>query len=299
MTVITVTTVGLGEVRKLEAPGQVFTIVLIVCGVGTWAYAVGTFSRLLIEGEIRGFITRKRLKRMLTSITNHTILCGYGRIGRIVAQELAQAGTSIVVIERSPAAAQELERAGYLYMIGDATQEDVLRTAGIEKARCLISALGTDASNVYTVLIARDLNPRLYIVGRSEDETAEDKILRAGADKVISPYLIGAHSLVQAAVRPHVLNFIEVATSTRSVELSIEEIAVPDRSPLVGETLMGAKVRERFGIIVVGSRTREDNMIFNPPADYPIRAGEVLIAMGKRENLNELRRAVTGAAASA
>jgi voltage-gated potassium channel len=170
----------------------------------------------------------------------------------------------------------------------------VLRTAGIEKARCLISALGTDASNVYTVLIARDLNPRLYIVGRSEDETAEDKILRAGADKVISPYLIGAHGLVQAAIRPHVLNFIEVATSTTSMELAIEEISVPEDSPLSGETLLSAKVRDRFGIIVVGSRTRDEDMIFNPPADYPIQGGEVLIAMGKRESLQTLREAVTG-----
>jgi len=295
MTVISVTTVGLTEVRKPSDWGRLFTIVLIVCGVATWAYAVGSFSRLLVEGEIRVYLMRRKLRKMIHKISHHTILCGYGRIGQIAADELAQEKMPFVVIEKDPTREEELEAAGHLYVIGDATQEETLRTAGIDKARCLISALGTDASNVYTILIARDLNPRLYIVGRSEDETAEDKMLRAGADKVISPYHIGAVSLVQAAVRPHVLNFIEVATSTASVELAIEEIAVPEDSPLAGQTLMGAKLRDRFGVIVVGSRTRNQEMIFNPPADYRIRVGEVLIAMGKRESLKALREAITGA----
>jgi len=294
MTVITVTTVGLGEVRTLGGSGRIFTIILVVLGVAVWAYALGSFSQLLIEGELRNYFLRRRLRSMISGMENHTILCGFGRIGQIVASELAREKIPFVVIEKEPALEEQLKHAGYMYIIGDATEEEVLKAAGIEKARCLISALGTDASNVYTVLIARDLNPRLYIVGRSEDETAEDKILRAGADKVISPYLIGAHSLAQAAVRPHVLNFIEVATSTTNVELAIEEIPVPDDSPLAGQTLVGAHLRDRFGIIVVGSKTKSQDMIFNPPGDYVITPGEVLIAMGKRESLQALREALTG-----
>ncbi len=296
MTVITVTTVGLREVRTLSGPGRIFTILLVVLGVATWAYALGSFSQLLIEGELRNYFVRRKLRSMIAKLENHTILCGFGRIGQIVATELSREKIPFVVVERDGSLEEQLKHAGYFYIIGDATEEEVLRAAGIENARCLISALGTDASNVYTVLIARDLNPRLYIVGRSEDETAEDKILRAGADKVISPYLIGAHSLVQAAVRPHVLNFIEVATSTTNVELAIEEIPVPEDSPLVGQTLVGARLRDRFGIIVVGSRTRSQDMIFNPPSDYVIRPGEVLIAMGKRESLQALREALAGKA---
>jgi voltage-gated potassium channel len=294
ITVITVTTVGLWEVKELSPPGRIFTIVLVVCGVGTWAYVLGSFSRLLIEGEVRTFIAERRHRRMIRSMKDHTILCGFGRIGRIVAGELAQAKNPLVVIEKEGELLEELNRMGILSIKGDATEEEVLTAAGIQQARCLISALGTDASNVYTVLIARDLNPRLYIIGRSEDETAEDKILRAGADKVISPYRIGAQSLVHAAIRPHALNFIEVATSTTSVELTLEEIAVPESSPLVGETLKGAKLRERFGVIVVGSRTKSQEMIFNPPADYAMRGGEVLIVLGKKESLTALRRAAAG-----
>lgn len=294
MTVITITTVGLREVHELSPGGRVFTIFVVVGGVGTWAYAISSFSQLVVEGEIKTYFLRKRLRKMINKFSDHVLLCGYGRIGSIVAQELLHEKAPFVIIEKNQRLKADLERAGYFFLMGDATQEEVLRTAGIERARCLISALGSDASNVYTTLIARDLNPRLYIIGRSEDETAEDKILRAGADKVISPYQIGARGLAQAATRPHVLNFIEIATSRASMELILEEILVPENSSLAGQTLMGAKVRDRFGIIVIGSRTQDQDMIFNPPADYQIQPGEVLIATGPRESLSLFREAVCG-----
>jgi len=293
MTIITITTVGLQEVKKLSPEGRVFTIFVIVAGVSTWAYAVSVFSRLIIEGDIKKFFINKRLKKMIRKLSDHTILCGFGRIGQIVAREFEIEKTPFLVIEKNPRREDELKQKGYLHIIGDATDEAVLKSAGIENAKCMLSVLGTDASNVYAILIARDLNARLYIVGRSEDTTSEDNIIRAGADKVISPYRIGARGLAQAATRPHILNFIEVATSTRNMELAIEEILVPGKSPLLDQTLLSANIRGKFGVFIIGSKNRNQEMIFNPPADYPIKAGEVLIAMGKRESLTELRKAIS------
>jgi len=294
MTIITISTVGLGEVRQLTQGGKVFTIFIIIAGVSIWAYALSAFSQLLIEGEVSKYFTLKRAKKMISKLTDHTILCGFGRIGQIAARELYNEKTPFLVIENNPTYTEDLKEKNYLHLIGDATNEDVLKNAGIDNARCLLSALGTDASNVYTVLIARELNPKLYIVGRSEDANAESNIIRAGADHVISPYRIGARSLAQAAIKPHVLNFIEVATSQSSMELAIEEITVPGKSPLAGQTLLSAKIRERFGVIVVGSKTRNQDMIFNPPADYKIIPGEVLIAIGKQDHLSGLRKAIRG-----
>ncbi len=289
MTVITVTTVGLTEVRELSTWGRLFTVLLIIIGVGIWAYILASFSELLVEGELREYFSTRKLKKMINRVSDHTILCGYGRIGCIVAHELAGGNRPFLIIEKDPSMQEEFEKSGYLYLIGDATNEEVLKEAGIHEARCLISALGSDADNVYTVLIARDLNPRLYIVGRGEDEMSEDKIIRAGADKVISPYLVGARGLAQAVMRPYVLNFIELASSTASMELAIEEIVVPENASIAGQTLKDARIRERFGLIIIGSRLNTNDMEFNPNADYVIREGEVLIAMGKKEGLQSFR----------
>lgn len=295
MAVITVTTVGFREVRQLSPPGMVFTILLIVGGVGTWAYTVGSFSRLLVEGDIKKYFFNRRLKRMINQIEGHTILCGFGRIGRLVCQELAQAEKPFVVIEKDPSFREDFESAGYLYLIGDATHDDILVSAGIKTARCLISVLGSDESNVYTVLIARDLNRNLYLVGRGEDESSRRKIIRAGADKVISPYEVGARSLAQAVLQPNVLNFIELATSSTAsgYELALEEIAIPAGSPFLGKTLKDARIRERFGLIVIASRTVDNKMEFNPSAEYQLKEGEILIFMGNKEGLANFRETLS------
>jgi voltage-gated potassium channel len=288
MTVITITTVGFREARELGREGQIFTIVLITFGVGTWAFAFTSIVRLLVEGHLKNFFSQRRMERMIGTIRNHFIVCGFGRIGSLVCRQLEQEGLPFVVIEKKPSAVDELARLDYMHIGGDATEEETLKAAGIGGARCLISVLGTDAGNVYAVLSARHLNPRLYIVCRSEDDAAEDKMLKAGANKVICPYRIGGRSLANAAARPNVVEFIEFASTRKQLELGVEEVPVPPGSPLAGQSLMSSKIRERFGVMIVACRTANEDMIFNPPANHVIKEGDVLIAMGKPDSFERL-----------
>ncbi|MBU0755474.1 MAG: potassium channel protein [Planctomycetes bacterium] len=290
MTAITLTTVGFREVGEPSSAGKVFTILLITCGVGTWAYAFGSMFRLLVEGQLRNYFYQRRMEKMLDSMKKHFIVCGFGRIGMLVCRQLAEEKIPFVVVERKPSIVEELAKLEYLYVEGDASAEEVLLKAGIERARGLIAVLGTDAGNVYTVLTARYLNAKLYIVCRSEDEEAEDKIQKAGANRVISPYRIGGRSLANAAMRPHVLDFIDLVTSRKDLELGLEEVPIPAGSHLAGKTIVGTRIRERFGTIIVACRTSDNVMIFNPPADHLIQAGDVLIALGNRDCLENLDR---------
>jgi voltage-gated potassium channel len=290
MTVITLTTVGFREVGSPSDAGKVFTVVLITCGVGTWAYAFGSMFRLVVEGELRNYFHHRRMEKMIGSLKNHFVVCGFGRIGMLVCRQLEAEKIPFVVVEKNPARTEELEKREYMHIEGDAAMEEALLAAGIREARGMISVLGTDASNVYAVLTAKHMNPELKIVCRSEDEEAEDKMMKAGADRVISPYRIGGLSLASAALRPNVLDFLDLVTSRKELELGIEEVPVLPGSSLAGKTIVGSKVRERFDTIIVACRTPDEVMIFNPPADHVINEGDVLIALGKPDCLVNLEK---------
>jgi len=296
MTVTTITTVGFKEVHPLSRAGEVFTVGVIVAGVGTAFYTFTLLASLVVEGGLHQRLERRRRQRMLEQLRDHFIVCGYGRIGATIVEELRRQDVPFVVIERDPERVHEvIERHG-LAVLADASSEDVLKRVGIDRARGLIAAVGTDAENVYAVMTARDLRPDLYIVGRAETEDAERKLLRAGANRVVSPYRIGARELAQTALRPAVVDFFELATRSGNLELAIEQVTIADHSGLVGKTIMETNMRQRFGLIVVGNQRRTGRMEFNPAADAVIQAGDQLVVLGRTDGLRELEAAAVQAA---
>jgi voltage-gated potassium channel len=288
MTVITVTTVGYREVHELSWAGQAFTVLLLIGGVGAALYTFTLLATMVVEGGLPKGLQRRRQQRMLEAIKDHFIVCGYGRIGSIVAQQLQRQRVPFVVVERDSERLQKAVERGVLAVEADASQEDVLKRVGIDRARGLIAVVGTDAENVYAVLSARVLRPDLFIVGRAETEDATTKLRRAGADRVIAPYQIGAAQIAQTALRPAVVDFVEFATSTDNLELAMEEIPIAPDSVLAHQSIVGANLRRRFGVIVVGIQRRDGRMEFNPEPDTAIRPGDKLVVLGRPETLKLL-----------
>jgi len=290
MTVTTVATVGFREVHPLSFGGQVFTIVLIFGGVGTAFYTVTLLATIIVEGGLHQRFGRRRAARMLEQITNHFILCGYGRIGSIIANELHQQGVPLAVVERDPERVQQAIERGWLALEAEASREEVLARAGIHRARGLIAAVGTDAENVFTVLTARVMRPDLFIIARVESDDAEPKLRRAGADRVISPYQIGATHMVQTALRPAVVDFVQLATSSERLDLSMEQVHITDDSALANQSIVDAGIRQKFGVIVVGIKRAGGSMEFNPPPEAVMRAGDELVVLGRTDSVKALEK---------
>ena len=288
MTIITVTTVGYEEVHKLSRPGQVFTVGLLISGVGAALYTFTLLATVVVEGGLPKRLQRRRHQRMLETITDHFIICGYGRIGSIVAQQFRRQRIPYVVVERSADRLQAAIDEGALGVEADASREDVLKRVGIERARGLIAAVGTDAENVYAVLSARVMRPDLFIVGRAETEDATIKLKRAGANRVISPYQIGGVQIAQTALRPAVVDFMELATSSDNLELAMEQITIEAQSALANRSIVEANLRQKYGVIVVGIQREDSRMEFNPEPDTAIRPGDKLVVLGRPESLKRL-----------
>ena len=294
MTVTTISTVGFREVVPLGTAGQLFTIALIISGVGIVFYSASLVARDLIEGELRRGFGRRKVQRQIAQMSGHVIVCGFGRMGRSVCKELAVKPAAFVVIDRDPEALRLAESESYPCVEGDANEDAVLQTAGIERAHGLVAALSKDADNVYAVLTARELNPTLRIVARAEDERSERKLLHAGANRVVLPYAISGHRMAHALLRPAVLDVIDLATHYRSLELQIEEVAVPADSFCAGSTVQESGVREHLGLIVIAIKKPDDTMLFNPTAEARIAAGDRLVLMGPVDNLREVERRLRG-----
>ena len=294
MTIITITTVGYGEVHPLSRAGEAFTVVIILAGVGTFFYGFTQFTALIAGGQLVQGRERRRQARMLDNLKDHFILCGFGRMGEIISREFSRQHVPFVVIERDPDRVHSAMERGFLAVEADASNEDVLRRVHIDRAKGLVAAVSTDAENVYAVLSARLMKPDLFIVGRAETEDARAKLKRAGADRVISPYHIGGLQLAQTALRPAVVDFVTLATSSDNMELNLEQVHLDDRSPLVGRTLLDAGLRQRYGVVVVGIRRRDGQMDFNPAPDASMRAGDDLVVLGRAESLKELEAAAAG-----
>jgi voltage-gated potassium channel len=286
MTVTTVSTVGYREVVPLSTAGRVFTMVLIVGGLGVVFYGASLLAGDVIEGRLQRVLGRRKVQRQIEQLSGHYIVCGFGRMGRIVCKELAVRPVPFVVIERAPEAIRYLEEEQFLYVEGDATEDEVLVEAGIRRARGLVSALSKDSDNVYVVLTARELNRELLIVARAEDERSETKLLHAGATRVVSPYVIGASRMAGALLRPAVLDVIDLATHYRSMELKIEELAVSSGGPGVGQTLRSSGLCEQTGFIVIAIKKGSGEMLFNPSAETRIDTGDRL--MGQTASLQAL-----------
>ncbi len=292
MTIITLTTVGYEEVHTLSKAGKIFTIVLILSGVGGMFYTLSVAAKVVIEGELRDIFGRKKLSKTIEGLKNHYIICGYGRMGKIISKELAAYGAHFVVIEKSPEVLTTVDK-DLLALQGDSTQDLVLKEAGIERARGLISVLSSDSDNLYVVLSARGLNPKLRIAARASEEGAEQKLIRAGADNVISPYHIGALRIAHTMLKPAVVDFIEFATRRGNIELQMEEINVKEDSHIVGLSLDECGIRKELGIIIVAIKRTSGEMEFNPTSTSVVKQGDTLIAMGEVSQLKKLEQLVS------
>lgn len=292
MTIITLTTIGYGETHPLSDRGRVFNVGLIVVGFTTLFALVGTLTQALIEFELGTYFGQRRMERQLGKLKDHFIVCGLGRVGRAVVREFDSAGVPYVIIESNPERARWAVTRDLLLVTGDATREEVLRQAGVERARSLIAAVAGDAENIYIILTARELNPGLKIVARAAEEEAEKSMRRAGADLIISPYSYTGHRLAQALLRPHVVDFLDTLMGPLAggdLKLQIEEVQVGERSGLAGHTLEEAQIRQSLGIIVLAVKKAGGAALdFNPPPSARIDSGDWLIAMGQSENLKKL-----------
>jgi voltage-gated potassium channel len=292
MTVITLTTVGYEEIHRLSTSGRIFTIILAISGVGTVLYTLGIGAQFVLEGEIQQIFRRKRLEKKLEELKDHYIICGYGRMGKIIAKELLTKYLNIVVIEKLQENFHGIE--DFLVIEGDATKDDVLRRARIERARCLISVLPTDAENLFVVLSARVLNPNLLIVARAGEEGSEQKLIRAGADKALSPYHFGGIRIAQTVLKPAVMDFIEFATKSGNIELQMEEIPIREGSKLAGLTLNECGIGRELGVIIVAIKHVAGEMRFNPTFLTEVQVGDTLIAVGESSKLRTLEEMATG-----
>jgi len=288
MTVTTLSTVGYGEVHPLSTRGRVFTIFLILGGVFTLFYTAAELLRFILMGELRELLGKQFMARSLAELRNHLIVCGYGRMGRFVCQEFSKQGMAFVIIDLHAESLQGFNLPHGLPLVGDATSDDVLREAGVERAKSLITVLASDADNLYITMSARLLNENVFIVARAEAEPAEPKLLRAGANRVVSPYAIGGSKMAHAVLRPAVVEFIELATRTEYLDLQIEETKIETGSPLAGTTLQASRLRRDLGVIIVAIKKAEGPMQYNPPGDAVMSVGDVLIALGHRQQLDQL-----------
>ena len=293
MSVITIATVGYKEVYPLSFTGKVFTIFYIIFGVGTTLYAVGAGAQLMLEGQIRNILGRRKMSKKIQEIKDHYIICGYGKVGQQIYNEFSSRQVFCTVVEKDPETVEKAIRDGVLVIQGDSTEDSVLEEAGIKRARGLISAVASESDNVYISLSARVLNPKIFIVARAETAEAEKKLLRAGANKAISPHTLGGTRMAMAALRPHVVDFMSVATSSEGMDIRIEELEVKEGSSLSNSTLRDCELRQKVGVIVLGIHKKDGQMLFTPPSDSKIEPGDILIAIGKNEELEELERLVS------
>jgi len=287
-TVTTISTVGFREIHPLHEAGKIFTILLILAGTGTALYAFSIVLETLVEGHLRRHFERRRMERNISRMTGHTIVCGWGRVGRAVGGYLAGQGADVVVVDRDTS---RVEAAPFPALLGDVTDDDVLRAAGVMRARALVAAINTDAENVYITLSARALRPDLVIVARARTEESEPKLLRAGATRVVNPQRIGGQRIAAAALQPNVVEFLDVVMHDGSLEFRLEEVSIRSGSRLAGKSFLDAEVGEHTGALVLALRDEHGQFVANPPEQTMLEAGHVLIAIGTERQLAALRRA--------
>ncbi|MFN8019578.1 MAG: NAD-binding protein [Acidimicrobiales bacterium] len=290
-TVTTVATVGFREVEPLDRAGKVFTIVLILVGVGAALYAFSVLIETLIEGRLQELLGRRRMERTITALSDHVIVCGWGRVGRAIAAEVAQSGRGLVVIDHDEA---RLADCPHPSILGDATEDATLHQAQIERASSLVAAVDQDAANSFITLSARSLRPDLFIVARARSVDSEEKLRRAGADRVVNPQHIGGSRMAAFVLRPHVAEFLDVVMHEQNLELCLEELPVLPGSPLAGATIADSHLRSRTGALVLALRNCDGTFASNPPPETAFEAGQVVIAIGTEPELAALGRLTAG-----
>jgi voltage-gated potassium channel len=295
MTLITMTTVGYSEIHPLTREGRIFNSFLILFGVTIMFFAIGTMTQTIIEMQLGDLFGKRRIKRMIEKLTKHYIVCGFGRVGRGACAELQRSGVPFVVVDRNPERVEHALQAGMLAVQADSTRDETLREVGIAKANGLIAALGSDADNLFVILSAKTLNPMLAVATRAAEEEAEQKLRRAGADAVFTPYTITGHQLVQSLLRPHVFQFLDFTTKNIGLNAVIEQMRVGEESEVANKSLRDLQLRRDVGVIVLAIRKADGQMLFNPAAEAEIRGGDFLVVMGEPESLRKLETLVARA----
>ncbi len=288
MTIITISTVGYAEIVPLSQTGRTLTIIIIILGITVGAYTIGLLVRAFVEGELAKMVGRRKVQKQILSLKNHFIVCGFGRIGRIMCSELAADNIDFVVIEQDPAAIEDIEIQRYLFIMMDATSEEALLAAGIMKAKGIATAVNSDANNVFITMTAKSLRPDIFVLARASEEKNEDKLVRAGASRVVSPYLIGGRRMAQMLKKPTVVDFIDIAMMGSHLGLMMEEAKIGKNSNLIGKNLIDSQLRKDFGVIIVAIKKISGDMIFNPMASETLEAGDVIVVIGKREDLQRM-----------
>jgi voltage-gated potassium channel len=290
MTIITMATVGYGEVHQISDTGRAFTMFLIVMGVGYFMYVVGLIVQFLVEDRIRVILGRRKLEIQIAKLKNHYIICGYGRIGRVLSRYLTERYLDVVIIEKNTDRQERMDEDGVLYLIGEATDENLLIKAGIKRAKGLVTAVATDSENVFLTLIAKQLNPDLFIVARAIQNTAKRTLQAAGAEKVISPYDLGARRMAHAILRPTVIKFLELAFTDDNTDIQVEEILVHSTSRLLNVELKNSGIRQQLDLIILTIKKADGSMIFNPKADTRIETDDTLVVVGRARSVTQLAK---------
>lgn len=289
MTVITISTVGYREIVLPSRAGEIFTMIVIISGLATVVYVTTSVVELLLEGRLLDIMGRRRVLRELQDMTGHYIICGYGRVGRQVAKECLARGTSVVVIEKESAVVEACLNDGILAVKGDAAEEIMLREAGLERAAGLVTALSSDADNLFVTMTARMVRPDIYIVGRCNSDNTESKLYRAGADRAISPHNVGGRHMAALLLKPMVCDFLDVVTHGELVELILEDVSVEQGAPVVGRSIRDILVEDLKGIGVLGLKRPKHDFVINPGGATVLDAGDILIVQGMPDQVKALK----------
>ncbi|WP_339137525.1 MAG: potassium channel protein [Candidatus Electrothrix sp. GW3-4] len=291
LTIITISTVGYGDIAPITSGGRLFTVLLIFSGVGYVMYMFSQITEAMVEGGLQRFVERRKMHKKMTRLHDHYIVCGFGRIGQEICSILRENNRPFVVIENEDEVIREIDDLGYIELQGDASDDDILLAAGIKNARGLVAVVSTDADNLYITLTARGINPGLFILTRSSGTPGVAKKLeRAGATKVISPYSIGARRMAQLIVRPTVVDFLDLAMQARELGLCMEELLITEHASFVDKTLMQSGLRSKYDIIVVAIKRPDIPMIFNPGPDTEIHLDDILIVLGDNQQISALEK---------
>ncbi len=300
MVLITISTIGYGEVFPLSTGGEIFTLFLVLAGVGTVAYTLASAVEFMVESSLVGLMERRKMRKEIENLVGHYILCGYGRVGQHIAEDLKDAGADFVIIEKDPEAAEKASDSGFLVIRADATSDEAMKAANIDKARGLVTALSSDAENLYITLTARELCPHLFIVSRCDSEESEPKLRRAGADRVISPHSIGGRRMAAMLLKPMVWDYLDLVTRGQYIEFNIEDlewriddVEVQPNAYLDGKTIEEAQIYSISGALVLAVKKRGQAFDTKPSKETRLSPGDVIIAIGTVEQLSKLEEVAT------
>ena len=292
MTLITISTVGFQELKPLSDLGRGITSVIIILGISLMTYTLSQVAQIFVEGELRKVLGRRKLEKQVAELKGHYIICGYGRIGQIIVKELTATNTPLVVIEQDPASIEILEAEGLLYLNMDATSDEALSAAGLKRARGLVTAVSSDADNVFIALSAKGIRPDIFILARASDVKNESKLLRAGATRVVCPYQIGGRRMAEILHKPTVVDFLDQTMMHTELGLQMEEAVIAEGSSITGKTLVTSNLRQEFGVIIVAIKRITGEMVFNPGPKEIFNAGDVIVAIGKKTELRRMSKAL-------